>query len=282
MEGLRRGWTESPERVDREEVLAHVLEGDGHFDEPELSDPAAGLDGEPIPTHSRLAPAQSAFSPYQLPPAPATDPKQSTSSPPSSIPPPQTIPPQPPLLLVPFMNRIGFTQIPLMMVEFFNQRTKVKTGAEAAYRLIMNSTRPISGPPTTPEAVSLFSPDSQRAENDLDFDRLGESYYQSSLSSFHSDIEKARGEYYKALAGRLATARELARGEREPTKEEQNNPPPTEVELRAERMKKEKRWRDNEEGWEIIRPEKDVVWDERFRNALSIFTDPPDEHTDNN
>ena len=30
MEGLRRGWMESPIHVDREEALAHVLEDDGH------------------------------------------------------------------------------------------------------------------------------------------------------------------------------------------------------------------------------------------------------------
>ncbi|KAJ3006807.1 hypothetical protein NUW54_g3797 [Trametes sanguinea] len=52
------------------------------------------------------------------------------------------------------------------------------------------------------------------------------------------------------------------------------HPPPTEVELRAERLKKELRWTADEEGWSIIRPDKDVEWDERFRNKLRVYIDP--------
>ncbi|EJD02192.1 uncharacterized protein FOMMEDRAFT_109395 [Fomitiporia mediterranea MF3/22] len=283
MEGLKRGWTESPERIDREDKLAHELSADGYFDEPEVVDPSAGLTGEPIPTKSRLIPtsnaAAQAFSPYKLPSSTPTQSSASSTSISKPIPPPDMIPPQPPLLLVPFTNRIGFKQIPLMMVDFFNQRAKVAAGAEAAHKLVVGQTRPISAPPPTPEAAPLFSPDERRPETDLDFDRFGESYYRGSLSSYLQDIAKARDEYHKALPDRLATARALARGEREPTKDELSHPPPTEVELREERLRKEMRWRDNEEGWEIVRPEKDVTWDERFRNALTTFTDPPPEAT---
>ncbi|KAH8117081.1 mitochondrial import inner membrane translocase subunit Tim54 [Phellopilus nigrolimitatus] len=278
MEGLRRGWTESPERIDREDVLAHALEKDGQFDEPELADPVAGLDGEPIPTNSRLLSTQNAqtFSPLKLSASASTPPSSPTLN--SSLAPPSAIPPQSPLLLVPFTNYIGFKQIPRMIADFFNQRAKVTAGAEAAYRLIMGHTRPFSAPSPTPAAAPLFSPDERQPETDLDFDREGESYYQSSLSSFLQDIGKARNEYYSALPARLAAARALARGEREPTKEEQNHPPPSEVELREERMKKEMRWKDNEEGWSIIRPDKPVAWDERFRDALRVFVNPPGGH----
>ena len=41
MEGLRRGWTESPEKMDREEALAHALENDGRFDEAENNNPSS-------------------------------------------------------------------------------------------------------------------------------------------------------------------------------------------------------------------------------------------------
>ena len=131
MEGLRRGWTEAPMKVDREEQLAHVLEDDGHFDEPEVQAPSVGddVDGEPIPTKTRLPPSQNmaAFSPLKLPgsatPSIQTQNLSSTLSKGTTqaeIPPPSIIPLQPPLLLVPFTNLIGLRQIPLMLWDFFN------------------------------------------------------------------------------------------------------------------------------------------------------------------
>lgn len=271
MEGLRRGWTESPERVDREDALAHKLEQDGHFDEPEASGPSDMLDGEPIPTASRLE-SSSGLSSYSPLRTHTTTQKSDAGKGIIAFPqtPPDTIPPQPPLLLVPFLNRIGFKQIPFMIADFFNERKRVASGAEAAYRLVKGYTRPFNAPCNYPGAP-LFSPDDRIPANDLDFDRENESYYLKSVASYNSDIDKAREEYYNKLPARLSTARSLFRGEREPTKEEGSNPPPTEVELRAERMKKETRWRDNEEGWDIVRPDKDVTWDERFKSALTIF-----------
>ena len=272
MKGLQRGWTESPERVDREDALSHALENDGKFDEIEPESPSSSLEGEPLPTKSRFDAAT--FSPLRsLNQKPTPDSQPSTGSP-TPLTPPASIPPQPPLLLVPFLNRIGFKQIPFMIADFFNERARVAAGAEAAYRLVKNYSRPIAGP-SAYSGAPLFSPDDKRPLNDLDFDRENESYYLKSLSSYASDIQKAREEYYAKLPDRLATARALARGEREPTKDEQSNPPPTEVELRAERMQKETRWRDNEEGWEIVRPDKDVAWDERFKRALRVFEDHP-------
>ena len=58
MEGLRRGWTEPPVKVDREETLARLLGDDGRFDEPETMEESSDIDGEPIPTKSRLASAK--------------------------------------------------------------------------------------------------------------------------------------------------------------------------------------------------------------------------------
>ena len=139
----------------------------------------------------------------------------------------------------------------------------------------MAQSRPFSAPLPDAPPPPLFSPDERQPETDLDFDRQSESYYQKSTSAFLQNIEKQREEYYKALPGKLETARALARGEREPTKEEQANPPPTEVELRAERLKKEARWRNDEEGWKFVRPEAPVAWDERFRGALGVFIDSP-------
>ena len=52
---------------------------------------------------------------------------------------------------------------------------------------------------------------------------------------------------------------------------EKNDPSKTEAELREQRFNKEKEWRNAEMGFEIIRPEKGVEWDERFRGSLRVF-----------
>lgn len=303
MEGLRRGWTEPPVAVDREEVIAQALHDDGRFDEREDSSLSAGLEGEPEPTTSRLQDVAKQFSPLRQRPVPSASEEQPTAtseqaerlfedsataleqpSPPLDIrtaPAPDAIPPQPPLLLVPFTNYLGFTQIPLMIYDFFNRRALVRSGAEAGYRLAMDHTRPIDVPASYSLKSQLALEDESAAAppaaGDLSFGRDSEAYYKNSLRKFLEDVGKARAEYYKELPKRLETTRALARGDREPTKDERNHPPPSEVELRAERMKKELRWQGDEEGWEIVRPEREVVWDERFRNALRVFEDPPDD-----
>jgi import inner membrane translocase subunit TIM54 len=268
MAGLKRGWTESLEKVDREETLARELQNDGVFDEPEeLAEDANEYNQEkaassfpklPSPLHHPLR----AVHPF------SKRPDRPEPSIPSSVNrPPTTIPPQSPILLVPFTDYIGFKQIPYLLWDFFNQRLKVRNGAEAAYRLIMKSTRPLQGPDPFPTKS-----DDNR---DLGFDARAEYYYKKDVSSTISNIEKARQSFYKDLPAKLKVARDLSRRVREPTKDELNNPPPTEVELRAERLKKELRWRDDVEGWEIVRPEAEVTWDDRFRDTLSVFVDPP-------
>lgn len=280
MAGLKKGWIEGLEKVDREELLAAEFESDNHFDEPEESDE----DGINSPTaHSSLPSAQNSpvFSPLSLRPQSPPPPryKQSTSTITDAMnAPPASIPPLPPILLVSFTNFIGFTQIPLMIWDFFNQRHKVRSGAEAGYRLVMKNSRPFTPPSSEPEPLfaDITTPSAQSSaeQGDLDFDKGPESYIKKSLKSIPADIEKARKKYYSALADKLVTARALARGTREPTKEELENPPPTEVELRAERMKKELRWRSDLEGWAIVKPSQSVVWDDRFGDALRIFVDP--------
>ncbi|KAF7311365.1 Mitochondrial import inner membrane translocase subunit TIM54 [Mycena kentingensis (nom. inval.)] len=237
MAGLRRGWTEPMDKVDKEEVLARELEADGRFDELE--------DGE-IP----------------LPPTPPTSTNASTT-------PLPVIPPLPPLALVPFTDLLGFTKIPLMIWQWLNRRNDVRTGAEAAYRVIMGQTRPFAAAPDT-----LLSGSAPSAASDLDFDAACERWYKKNVFDLPAETDKSREKYYTELKTKLATARELARGTREPTKDEVANPPPTEVELRAERLKKEKRWRGDVRGWEIICPDAKTVWDDRFRDALRVFCRP--------
>ncbi|KAJ7578475.1 inner membrane protein import complex subunit Tim54-domain-containing protein [Mycena floridula] len=241
--GMKRGWSESLEKVDKEEMLARELELDGRFDE---LDPA-----DELGKSSNIPSGVPSFSPLlAIKPVP----KPASTIPPHLDIPPETIQPVPSLLLVPFIDYIGFKQIPIMIWGFFNHREKVRSGAEAAYRLVMGETRPLECP-------------TDLNGGDLDFDLEVESYYRPN----ELEIDKAREKYYAALPEKLKTARELARGEREPTKDEVKYPPPTEVELRAERMKKEKRWRGDVAGWEIVKPGKPVEWDERFRGFLKVF-----------
>lgn len=293
MNGLKRGWTEGLEKVDKEELLSRQLEDDGHFDEPaepETTVDIGSLDGEPLPTPSKLPPSRNGFSaftaPHLRPQTPAAGSGTSTENIPSNLNiPPERIPPMPPILLVNYVNYLGLSQIPNMILEFFNERHKVRSGAEAAYKLIMNKTRPMAGPSTsihsstsddlTTSPAKPFPSELQPEPTDLDFGKDAERWYKNStVRDFASDIQKAREGYYKELPKKLEIARALARGTREPTKDEVSYPPPTEVELRAERMKKELRWRSDEAGWEIVKPEKEVDWDDRFNGVLKVFVEP--------
>ncbi|KAL1732487.1 inner membrane protein import complex subunit Tim54-domain-containing protein [Schizophyllum commune] len=238
MLGLARGWTEGLQPVDRDEALANALADDGHFDEPE-----EGVAHTPKPVTQ--------YTPPPITPTPGTD-----------VAPPATIPPIPPLLLVSFVDYIGFSQIPYMLWDWFNQRERVRAGAEAAYRLVMRQTRPFR------EVATPTSP------SDLAFDKDKETFFKSSTAEIPAETAKSREKYYAELPARLQVARELARGTREPTKEEAAHPPPTEVELRQERMNKEKVWRNRVDGWEIIKPAQKVFFDERLRGLLSVYVDP--------
>lgn len=265
MEGLRRGWTDGLGKVDKEDQLARELEKDGKFDEidePVPTSDTESLDnGEPLPTKSRLPPSTGLFRPPYLPPSPGSNASSSPSIPEHLNIPPAFIPQQPPILFVPFTNYLGFLQLPHMIWDFFNQRQKVLSGAQCAYRLIKSHTRP-------------FEP-----STDLDYGLDVEHYYKSSMNKYAESVDKIRTGYYKTLPDKLKTARDLSRGNREPTRDEVNYPPPTEVELRAERLKKELRWRSDVAGWNIIKPEAPVAFDQRFDGALQVFVDPPETET---
>jgi import inner membrane translocase subunit TIM54 len=281
MAGLKWGWTGTLAKVDTEELVARELQDDPVFDESEEEGERTEDAPHAPPSEKRESPSPPnlpIYSPLQHMHPLTKRPKPESSLHESVVDePPALIPQQPPLLLVPFTNHIGFTQIPYMLWDFFNERKRVRDGGEAAYRLIMKNTRPFVGSsPSIPNDETSSTADAS-TQSDLDFDKKAESYYRRSLSSTLSTIEKARNKYLKELPTRLKVARDLARGVREPTKDEWNNPPSTEVELRAERMRKEVRWRKDKEGWDIVRPDSETSWDERFDGALSVFVDPPSD-----
>ncbi|KAF8315163.1 hypothetical protein DL93DRAFT_2057528 [Clavulina sp. PMI_390] len=319
MRGLRDGWTESLEKKDAEEMLANRLAEDGHFDEPEETPIVGSLDDEPASSDPTPAPTppKSQFLPSATAPRPSSlfapvprstpppPPPPVTPSSPASVPEymtrvPDSIPTQPPLLLVHYENRMGVLSFPMMIVDFFNERKFVREGCEAAYKIVMSSSRPIIPPTSTtpsPEddtASSMSDPvpeaDSSSGstvsfpvptpvlglagtDGDLSFAEDTEAMFGNSFADLPKITNKARKEYYKELPNKLKLARDLARGEREPTKDEVAYPPKTEVELREQRMTKEKKWTSDESAWSWLRKDVGVAWDPRFASALRVFVD---------
>ena len=270
MDGLRRGWSESVYTVDREDQLARQLQNDGVFDEKdeETLDDHSGVSMTPSPPAGQPKPEAlpKPVEPLAFPPAPnqALSPFTALRRQPVVPPvhrrpnfvdePPSVLPFHPPIGLVPYINHLGFLQIPYMIYDFFTQRYHVQSGCEAGYRIVCAHARNIQ-------------------TSDLEFDLDSERYIKGSFGKLPRRVENAREEYYREVAKKLKIARELARRERELTKAEMTNPPPTEVELRAERIKKELKWTSDTEGWEVLK--KPLAWDERFRTAIRIFDDPP-------
>jgi import inner membrane translocase subunit TIM54 len=245
LQGLHLGWTRGLEKVDKEESLASVLAEDGVFDE-DTSESDMIVD----------KPAPLKFSPLQFQVNTEPNERRKENIPLELNTPPPYIPRQPTLLLLPFLNRIGIKQVPMMLFDFFTRRYDVRNGGEAALQVLGSATREVT-------------------ERDLAWEQETERYYKSSVHKFPTEIESAQKGYYKELPKRLEVARILAHGEREPTKDEVSFPPPTEVELRAERLKKELRWRSDLAGWEIVKPDTPATWDPRFSNCLSVFSENP-------
>lgn len=182
--------------------------------------------------------------------------------------PPNQIPAQPPICFVDFTNLIGWRNIPLRMYQFFRQRDKVQHGAELALTLVYGTKETAREFDATPVGAV---PQDPPQGGDLDWGLESESRYTPYFLKTDKNISDARSSYYKSLPKHLKDARDLARGLREQSKIEKNDPSKTESELREERFKKEKEWRNNEMGFEIVRPERGVEWDERFRGSLRVF-----------
>ncbi|CCO27591.1 Mitochondrial import inner membrane translocase subunit TIM54 [Rhizoctonia solani AG-1 IB] len=301
LHGLRLGWFEGLDDIDREEVLARQLASDGVFDEPTDPNSETLAEGEDIPK-SRIGfnppmPGSKSplFSHVISQPTKTTAPKSSAraQTPRTSEFPviPQEIPPQPPLLLLPFRNLIGFRYIPHMIVDFFNERKRAKEGAEAAYTLIEGHTRDFIPPEQGAEVddinsrSDLVAPGESEVSadslpkigpqgGDADFDIDRERYIPKGYNKTPKEIAEARKKYYDALPGKLVVARSLARGEREPTKEEREHPPPTEVELTTERFKKELKWKEDLDGWKLLRAGSGVDWVPRFASKLRVYRPP--------
>lgn len=232
------------------------------------------------------------------PPTPTTDPE--TLLPEHVKLPPSPLPEQPTMLLVPWTNHLGFKQVPYMIWDLFTERYKYKIGGDAGLRLIFGDQRGFVGKDVEvgSDGKEVFGEeqgmlrDSAVGSNsdsnaslssaagtasDLDFDASSEGYYKKAFNETISRISKARESYYSDLSARLTTARELASGSREPTSDEVARPPATEQDLRAERLKREIRWMNEEEGYEVVKKGQPVAWDGRWDGWLKVYGDVPAE-----
>lgn len=99
---------------------------------------------------------------------------------------------------------------------------------------------------------------------DLDFDSSAEYHYRKTFSQTPINIASNKKLFYKELPDKLKVARDLESRDRLPTKEEQKYPPPTEDDLKQERLNKEKKWRNDYYGWLMTRVGSKVTWDSRF------------------
>lgn len=101
---------------------------------------------------------------------------------------------------------------------------------------------------------------------DLDVGLNDEWHYRKTFSETPLNIFNGRKAFYEELPAKLKVARELENRDRLPTKDEQKYPPPTEADLRQERLKKEKKWRNDLQGWILTRFGSQVPWDPRFES----------------
>jgi import inner membrane translocase subunit TIM54 len=280
LEGLKRGWTGGVDEWEWEKEIEARLKYDGVFESP--PEPVESLFAPDVDGHSTSPASPGSAAPTSLPgslallsrstPAPlrsaavSSSPDQATSIPAHLHTPPNPLPPSPPILLVPFVSRLGFKQVPWMVYDFFTERYRVQSGADAAVALIEQQTRPLEG----------HHPDQASGPSDLDFDAEKEAWYKKAWAKLPEKIAEARKDYYKELQTRIDDTRALARGDRQLTEAEKVSTKPlvSEADLVSERKKKELRWMGQEEGWGIVNAP--VTWDERFEGWLRIYQSAQD------
>ena len=301
MEGMRRGWMGGVNPWSLEDDVKRKVEGDGIFDEHPVVKDSAPVEATETSTTAALetdipgaardesaattpkTPSTLGFLSRPAQPTPMAAPGSPSGPATPSIPPhfhnpPSPLPPQAPLLFLPYTNHMGFKAFPYFIYQFFTERHRVQAGADAALTLIDAQTRPFQGPTTTEDPGVAHKDETTgkltRQGGDLDFDLEGESFTRPSFAKFPSQIEQTRKDYYTALRPRIQSILDLRNGVREMTEAETSGKTKVETldELKDERLKKEMRWCGGEDGYEIVKPEKGVVWDQRWDGWLKVFT----------
>lgn len=70
------------------------------------------------------------------------------------------------------------------------------------------------------------------------------------------------------MPSKIAKARKAEAGAMDLTPEEQSL---TVADLYKDRLRQEKRWGREEQGWRVNRPGSGITWDERFDGQLSVY-----------
>lgn len=284
---MKEGWnTEIPVKpVDHDELLATSLSEDSTFEEesaPAAPAEAASEESEepqPLPTKGFMLPSQVGFQSMQrsgsspfgsrnassVAPAAASEPSEAEQA---KLAPPANVPAQPPMCFVDFTNLVGWRNIPRRIAHFFNHRDDVRRGAEAGLSIVLgtkNDAREFDvGAPGT---IADLPPQG----DDLDWGLAEEDFYPPRFEKTPDQIAKDREQFYESLRTELKASRELARGEREPTKAEKREMPRSEIELRDERFNKERDWRNLLHGYQVLTPSAGVVWNESWRGSLRVL-----------
>ncbi|BGP46262.1 mitochondrial import inner membrane translocase subunit tim54 [Rhodotorula kratochvilovae] len=247
--------------------------GDAADEAPLPSQPISSLAYSP---YRSITPTSAPSSAFSAPAEPET----------SLVLPPSNPPPQPPLLLVPFSYPFGIRTWLPKMAHFWNHRGDARLGGEMALAVVLSQSRPLVPPsnrdPETgaplgvlddafvaairrgEEHESTMADGEPTGSPDLDFLAATEErpeHFKKGYRTLPKGHEYHRRTYYTdELPPKLQTARELARGEREPTSGEESYPPKIESELRKERLDRELRWRRELEGWAMVRAGSGVAW----------------------
>lgn len=256
LEGLRRGWECGVDEWAWETEVEKTLAGDGVFESVESPVEPVVETAETVVEPTADAVPKSNFG-FLARPAPVTP--GAPAIPAHLHTPPSPLPPTPPLLLLPFTNHLGFLQLPYMILDFFNERAKVRQGAQSALALIEGPTRDM------------------HREDAEHWEEKSESWYNKTARQLPERLQKSRTEYYEAIKSRIDLARAYENGDREMTEEEKKaNKVERIQDIQAERLKKELRWKGSEEGWEIVKPETPATWRDRWEGWLKVYQVPED------
>ncbi|GAA5999341.1 Tim22-complex subunit TIM54 [Rhodotorula paludigena] len=302
-------WEREEELMLRELEKEDDAKGGGPFDEKAAPEGLESVGGDesaasPLPSQPVSFLSYSPYRPVTPQSTPAAPSIPAAPEPPLLLP-PSDPPAQPPLLLVPFTYPFGIRTWLPKLAHFWNHREDARIGGEYALALVLSQSRPLE-PPTAREPdsgaprgildddfvgsirrgeqhESTMSDGEATGSRDLDFlastDERPE-HFKKAYRMLPKGHEYHRRTYYNdELPPKLQTARELARGEREPTKTEVNYPPKIESELRKERIDKELRWRRELEGWAVQRAGSGVAWRDEWaqKDLLRVIEPPSDE-----
>lgn len=190
---------------------------------------------------------------------------------------PAVIPPQPPVLLVPFAELVGFSKVPEMLMGFFNHRAKARLGGEAAMKLINPNLQKVEPPYAEDDEEGVSYDEPWKQPQTLEFKPQGgtlcgfdvdsEMKIKKTFEDVPKGVARRRKEYYDNLIEKLKKTREQASRELKENERKEKS----EEELQQERIAKEKVFREEYEGWALARKNSKVRY-EPWMNGLHVYS----------